>query len=64
MSWKPALKKNEYGREGHMTFHDCWKQALFLTRKVDHEVKGVGHKALQIPSGDDEFLLEGSEYKT
>ena len=56
--------KIEYGREGrtHMTFRDCWKRALSLTRKVDHEVKGVlGRKALQAPCGDDEFVLEGSE---
>ena len=51
--------KNEYGHEGHMTFRDCWKRALSLTRKVDHKVKGVGRKALQAPCGDDE--LEGSE---
>ena len=62
MSWESVLMNNEYGREGHMTFCDCRKWALSLTRQVDHEVKGVGRKALQAPRGDDEFVLEGSEY--
>ena len=53
---------NEHSQEGHVTFHDCRKQALSLTRQVDHEVKGVGRKALQAPHGDDEFEPEGSEY--
>ena len=53
---------NEYGQEGHVTFHDCRKRALSLTRQVDHEIKGVGRKALQALRGDDEFVLEGSEY--
>ena len=53
---------NEHGQEGHMTFCDCRKRALFLTRQVDHKVKGVGCRALQAPRGDDEFVLVGSEY--
>ena len=49
---------NKYGQEGHVAFCDCQKQALSLTRQVDHEVNGVGRKALQAPRGDN----EGSEY--
>ena len=54
---------NQYTKPSHLnTFRDCQKWALSLTRQVDHKVKGVGRKALQAPRGDDEFVLEGSEY--
>ena len=53
---------NEYGREGHVILVIAGNGPYLLTRQVDRKVKGVGRKALQAPRGDDEFVLEGSEY--